>query len=90
MQSFKIGDELKHSVDLSLDKLVVIAGPCAIEGLDHANFMASKLLELSKKLNFQLIYKSSYDKDCRSSVDSYLGCGLDDGLEKFALSFKYQ
>jgi 2-dehydro-3-deoxyphosphooctonate aldolase (KDO 8-P synthase) len=77
---FIIGEGLANSVDLNADKLTVIAGPCAIESREHTFFMASKLLELSKKIGFQLIFKSSYDKDCRSSNESYLGCGLDDGL----------
>jgi 2-dehydro-3-deoxyphosphooctonate aldolase (KDO 8-P synthase) len=80
VNNFIIGENLKNRVDLNLNKLVVIAGPCAIESREHTFFMARKLFELSKKLDFQLIFKSSYDKDCRSSNESYLGCGLDDGL----------
>jgi 2-dehydro-3-deoxyphosphooctonate aldolase (KDO 8-P synthase) len=77
---FIIGEGLKNFVDLNVDKLVVIAGPCAIESKEHTFFMAKKLFELSQKLGFQLVFKSSYDKDCRSSNESYLGCGLEDGL----------
>lgn len=62
------------------NSLAIIAGPCAIESMDHALFMAEKLLKITNKLGLSLIYKSCYDKDCRSSPDSYHGCGIDEGL----------
>lgn len=60
---------------------VLIAGPCQIEGLDHALFMASKLADITNKLNIPFIYKSSFDKANRTSATSSRGVGLEKGLE---------
>lgn len=62
-------------------KLVLIGGPCAIENRDHAFMMAEKIGEICRELDVQWIYKSCYDKDCRSSPDSYHGIGLEPGLQ---------
>jgi len=64
--------------------LVFILGPCVIESRDHALFMAGQLRELSERLNFPLIYKSSFDKANRSVLNSYRGPGLEKGLEILA------
>ena len=62
-------------------KLVLIGGPCAIENRDHAFMMAEKIGEICRDLDVQWIYKSCYDKDCRSSPDSYHGIGIEPGLQ---------
>ncbi|MGX6959930.1 MAG: 3-deoxy-8-phosphooctulonate synthase [Rickettsia endosymbiont of Pentastiridius leporinus] len=59
----------------------LIAGPCQIEGRDHALFMAEKLVKLTSKLNIPFIYKSSFDKANRSSVKGIRGIGIDQGLK---------
>lgn len=61
--------------------LVLIAGPCAIESRDHALKIAEMLTEITNSVGIQLIYKSCYDKDCRSSIKSFHGVGLDLGLK---------
>ncbi len=61
--------------------LAFMGGPCAIETRDHAFFMADKIGEICQKLNIPWIYKSCYDKDCRSAPDSFHGTGIDDGLQ---------
>ena len=61
--------------------LVFIGGPCAIESKDHAFYMAEKIQKICKKVGMQFIYKSCYNKDCRSSIKSYHGLGAEDGLE---------
>lgn len=61
--------------------LAVIAGPCAIESESHALKMASALREITDRVGLPLIYKSCFDKDCRSSPDSFHGCGVDNGLK---------
>ena len=48
--------------------LALIAGPCAIEGLDHALTMAGELERLTHRLGMPLIYKSSFDKANRTSA----------------------
>ena len=61
--------------------LVFIGGPCAIENETHAFKMANDIGEICLKLNIPWIYKSCYDKDCRSSPDSFHGTGIDSGLK---------
>ena len=60
--------------------LKLIAGPCAIESLDHSLFMADKINNICNKLSIKWIFKSCYDKDCRSSPDSFHGVGITEGL----------
>ncbi len=62
------------------DKLCIIAGPCAIESESHALEMAERIAEITERVGVSLIYKSCFDKDCRSSPDSFHGCGIDSGL----------
>ena len=64
-------------------KIKFIAGPCALESRDHAFDMAGRLSDLSQKLGFGLIYKTSYDKANRTSVDSKRGIGLEASLPIF-------
>ncbi|MGE0152999.1 MAG: 3-deoxy-8-phosphooctulonate synthase [Reyranellaceae bacterium] len=72
-------------VDIANDRpLSLIAGPCQIESKAHALEMASALKEISQKLGFGLIYKSSFDKANRTSVSTARGLGLDLGLEVLA------
>jgi len=61
--------------------LVYIGGPCAIESRDHAFYMADQISKICSRLNIPWIYKSCYDKDCRSAPDSFHGLGLDHGLQ---------
>lgn len=58
-----------------------MAGPCVIESRDHAMAMARTLLRLRDELKINLVFKSSFDKANRSSIDSFRGPGLDEGLE---------
>jgi 2-dehydro-3-deoxyphosphooctonate aldolase (KDO 8-P synthase) len=75
------GDDVRQVVIGDGEELVIMAGPCAIETESHAMFMAEKILEITERVGVGLIYKSCYDKDCRSSPDSYHGCGIDSGLK---------
>src|ERR671914_903229 len=60
--------------------LVLIGGPCAIEGEKHALMTAERLATIAAERKIGFIYKSSYDKANRSSVRSYRGPGLVEGL----------
>jgi 2-dehydro-3-deoxyphosphooctonate aldolase (KDO 8-P synthase) len=60
--------------------LVLIGGPCAIEDEKHALMTAERLIKVAADKRVPFIYKSSYDKANRSSVNSYRGPGLVDGL----------
>jgi 2-dehydro-3-deoxyphosphooctonate aldolase (KDO 8-P synthase) len=55
---------------------VLIAGPCQVENRDHALFMAEALIKITNTLNIPFIYKSSYDKANRTSVEGKRGIGL--------------
>jgi 2-dehydro-3-deoxyphosphooctonate aldolase (KDO 8-P synthase) len=60
--------------------LALIGGPCAIEGEAHALMMAERLLAVAQAAGVPFVYKSSYDKANRSSLRSYRGPGLREGL----------
>jgi 2-dehydro-3-deoxyphosphooctonate aldolase (KDO 8-P synthase) len=60
--------------------LAVIAGPCALESRAHALEMSHALVELTGKLGLGLIYKTSFDKANRTSIDSARGLGLEASL----------
>lgn len=64
--------------------LVFLGGPCAIESRDHALKMADLVGTVCRKLDIPWIYKSCYDKDCRSSPDSFHGLGMEEGLQILA------
>ncbi|MFH1854398.1 MAG: 3-deoxy-8-phosphooctulonate synthase [Candidatus Omnitrophota bacterium] len=61
--------------------LVLIAGPCVIESEKHTMEHAKAIREICKKEDIGFIFKSSYDKANRLSMDSYRGPGIDEGLE---------
>ena len=58
-----------------------IAGPCVIESREHALRMARTLLAMRDELGINLVFKSSFDKANRSSIDSFRGPGIEQGLE---------
>ncbi|CUI96773.1 3-deoxy-8-phosphooctulonate synthase [Cognatishimia activa] len=58
-----------------------IAGPCQLEGRDHALMMAEKVAEAMAPTGSKFIFKSSYDKANRSSIGSSRGIGMDEGLK---------
>ena len=65
---------------VSKDYLTLISGPCAIESETMAMRTAETLKNISEKLKINFIYKSSFDKANRSSIDSKRGVGISDGL----------
>src|SRR3954470_24489489 len=58
-----------------------IAGPCVIESREHALRMARTLLALRDEMKINLVFKSSFDKANRTSIESFRGPGLENGLE---------
>ncbi len=62
----------------------LVAGPCQIESLDHALFVAEKVASICEKIDIPFIYKSSFDKANRTSAKAQRGVGLDNGLEILA------
>ncbi|MEM7444135.1 MAG: 3-deoxy-8-phosphooctulonate synthase [Pseudomonadota bacterium] len=61
-------------------KLVLIAGPCALESRQHALEMSAAIKEVTDKAGVGLIYKTSFDKANRTSVDAPRGLGLEESL----------
>lgn len=81
-KSIIVGSEkIKKVVIGKKNPLVFIGGPCAIESKDHAFYMANKIDSICRSLKMPWIYKSCYDKDCRSSISSFHGVGIDEGLK---------
>ena len=58
------------------NQLVLIAGPCVIESEQHSLMMAEKITNICQKLNVKFIYKSSFDKANRSSINSERGISI--------------
>ena len=75
---------LSKEINNQDSRIFVIAGPCVIESEKLIFEMADFLKRLSEKLGVFLIFKSSFDKANRSSIDSFRGPGLDEGLEILA------
>jgi 2-dehydro-3-deoxyphosphooctonate aldolase (KDO 8-P synthase) len=61
--------------------LVLMAGPCVIESRDHCLFMAEMLKKLAQKYGVPLVFKSSFLKANRSSIESFAGPGIEEGLK---------
>src|ERR1700728_3368835 len=78
--SFAVGD-VQFGGDAPL---FLIAGPCVIESEAHATSMAEQLGKIAAAARVPLIFKASYDKANRSSVASYRGPGLKEGLRILA------
>jgi 2-dehydro-3-deoxyphosphooctonate aldolase (KDO 8-P synthase) len=74
-QSFEIGP-----VHVGTGRLFLIAGPCVIESEAHARTMAEAIQRITSDLGIPYIFKASYDKANRTSVKSFRGPGLEEGV----------
>jgi 2-dehydro-3-deoxyphosphooctonate aldolase (KDO 8-P synthase) len=72
---FKVGD-----VSVGGGELFLIAGPCVIEGEGHALKMAEAISAIARQKKVPYIFKASYDKANRTSIRSFRGPGLEEGL----------
>tara|TARA_A100001011_G_scaffold52911_1_gene51172 strand:+ start:11650 stop:12447 length:798 start_codon:yes stop_codon:yes gene_type:complete len=70
-----------NKINFNNNSLPIIAGPCVIESKDHVFKMAENLKKIFFKLDVPFIFKSSFDKANRSSIDSFRGPGLEEGLK---------
>ncbi|MBP7211596.1 3-deoxy-8-phosphooctulonate synthase, partial [bacterium] len=70
-----------NNFEIGGDKLTILAGPCVIESQEILNETAQGLKEITEKLNINFVFKSSFDKANRSSINSYRGPGIEKGLE---------
>ncbi len=68
------------NVRVGAGDLFLIAGPCVIESEEHALRMAEIIKGVVRSLNFPFIFKASYDKANRTSIRSYRGPGIKEGL----------
>jgi len=68
------------NVRIGSGDLFLIAGPCVIESEEHALFMAEVIKGVTRSLNFPFIFKASYDKANRTSIRSFRGPGITEGL----------
>ena len=66
------------------DKLTILAGPCAIESMEILDETAAGLKEITERLGINYVFKSSFDKANRSSINSFRGPGMEKGLEMLA------
>ena len=74
LKNFKISNDLPF---------VLITGPCVIENESHSLFMAEKINKICEKLKINFIYKSSFDKANRSSIESSRGVGIKEAIKIF-------
>ena len=65
----------------NLRGLTVIAGPCQLESLDHAQMIAGEMAAACAQAGAQYVFKASYDKANRTSLSGRRGLGLDEGLK---------
>jgi 2-dehydro-3-deoxyphosphooctonate aldolase (KDO 8-P synthase) len=73
-----------QNVAIGGPELFLIAGPCVIESEEHALFMAAAIAEICRQLAIPFIFKASYDKANRTSISSFRGPGLTNGLRILA------
>ncbi|MCH5342811.1 MAG: 3-deoxy-8-phosphooctulonate synthase [Acetatifactor sp.] len=58
----------------------LIAGPCVIESEENVMFLAKAIKEIAERLNIEFYFKASFDKANRTSISSYRGPGIEEGL----------
>ena len=79
MNSFQIED-----VSFGDGGLSFLLGPCVVESYEHASKMAGSIKEICARTGVGFVYKSSFDKANRSSIESFRGQGMEFGLEVLA------
>ncbi|MBR5913679.1 MAG: 3-deoxy-8-phosphooctulonate synthase [Selenomonadaceae bacterium] len=75
MNIVRIGD-----IKIGGGKLVLLAGPCVIEGYERSLMIGRRAKEIAERLGIPYIFKASFDKANRSSIKSFRGLGMDEGL----------
>jgi 2-dehydro-3-deoxyphosphooctonate aldolase (KDO 8-P synthase) len=76
MKTFDVED-----VSFGKGSLSFLLGPCVVESYEHASFMAREIKSITGRVGVGFVYKSSFDKANRSSIDSFRGDGMTVGLE---------
>ena len=70
-----------NNFEIGKNKLTILAGPCAMESAEISYKTAKKLKEICARLDINFVFKTSFDKANRSSLSSYRGLGMDEGLK---------
>jgi 2-dehydro-3-deoxyphosphooctonate aldolase (KDO 8-P synthase) len=78
------GERLWKTLSRRSGPFFLIAGPCVIESRRHPGQVAARLRDITSALGIPFIFKASYDKANRSSLGSYRGLGIDEGLDILA------
>src|SRR5688572_33393938 len=73
-----------ENVNFGVGNLSFILGPCVVESEQHALFMAQEIKDICQHVGVDFVYKSSFDKANRSSIESFRGGGMQFGLEILA------
>jgi len=73
-----------HRIGALDGPLVILAGTCVIESRDHALSIAKRLYNIGRRVGLPIVFKASYDKANRTSLSSYRGPGLTEGLATLA------
>lgn len=81
MEVFKNKARITDQIEVGGDRLVLLAGPCAAESYDICMQVGEQVKEVCQSLDIDYVFKASFDKANRTSVDSYRGPGLQEGLE---------
>ena len=79
VKPFKVGN-----IDIGGGELFLIAGPCLVESETHTLKMAEALRSVTDRVAIPFIFKSSYDKANRTSINAHRGLGVDEGLRILA------
>jgi len=79
IKSFKV-----ENITFGGGNLTFILGPCVVESAQHALFMAQEIKDICAAVGVEFVYKSSFDKANRSSIESFRGGGMKFGLEILA------
>ena len=73
--------KITDSITVGNSEIFLIAGPCVIESEDLVMEVAGKMKEITEKLGIKYVFKASFDKANRTSINSFIGPGLEKGLE---------
>ncbi len=84
MPEIKVKSFQVKNVTFGDGRLAFILGPCVVESEKHALFMAREIYDICQTVGVDFVYKSSFDKANRSSIESFRGQGMEFGLEVLA------
>ena len=86
MQTCRVESKDGHfkPFDIGGDSLVVIAGPCSLESYELGIHVGETLRDICEELGFKYIFKASFDKANRTSINSWRGPGMETGLDQLS------